>query len=417
MKRKALYITFLLISILILNIVFVSASDEFWIMEFWVDSPMNFGLATDSDSNITFAYTLYTEYPTNRLIRIVEMSGESGQVQWHTIHNDVSEFNFIRDIIVDSQDNVIVLGTKGGDWLILKYDSSGTSIWETTYDSGGGDYPSAVTVDSSDNIIVAGKREALCITRRYDSDGGFIDEMVYEEDCTPNDVAADSEDNIIVVGWTQNLDYFIVKYGEYGELWRKTYDRGSVDYAYGVAVDSGDNIVVTGQSKFMENLAWYFGYLTLKYDPSGNLLWEKSFDNMEYESLANDVTVDQRDNIYVTGRSGDEVLTIRYDPDGNSRWVRRYNTDPDPCIGQGVAVGADGNLIVACYSGGSEDATYYIIKYLLVGEDGDWQSSINELSDDISALEEAVGALQELVQGILDWIGKLPIGLKKLYEG
>ena len=177
-----------------------------------------------------------------------------------------------------------------------------------------------------------------------------------------------------------------------------------------------DNIVVTGISEFTENTVLWYGYLTLKYEPSGALLWAKAFDNMEYESYAYDVTVDQSDNIYVTGLSGDETFTIRYDQDGISRWSRRFSVGPDPCVGHNVVVDADGNLLVACYSGGTFDATYYVIKYLITGE-GDGQSSIDELSDEIESIKDVMESVQELLQGILDWIDKLPYGLKRLYDG
>lgn len=407
MKNRNLFLASLMSSVLLLSIVFVSASDEFWIMEQWVDSPTNFGISTDSESNIIVAHTLFTVLPDDIIIQTKKMSSESGQVQWYKTYDDDEIFNYARDIVVDSQDNIVVIGTMEGDWRIYKYDSDGNGLWQVTYDSGDYDYPSCVAVDSADNIIVTGRRDTECLTRWYDEDGGYIDEMIFEEYFTPIDAAVDSEDDIIVVGYMDD-DYYIVKHDEYGELWQETHDRGYIDRAYGVAVDSDDNIVVTGQSEFMENALLWYGYLTLKYDSEGNPLWAKSFDNKEYESLANGVAVDQADNVYVTGRSGDYALTIRYDQDGNSRWSRRFSAGPDPCYGQSVVVDADGNLVVACYSGGTTDATYYIIKYLLGGGEGGWQSNIDELGDEVAAL-------QELIQGILEWIGKLPVGLKKLY--
>lgn len=418
MKSRTLYIASLFLSMLLLNNVFVSASDEFWIMKLGVHNPYNFGISSDSASNVIVVDTTFNAdtYPGTSMIGVVYMSSEAAQVKWHDSYNTMGEFDLAKGVAVDSQDNIIVIGIVAGDWILLKYDSSGTQLWQDTYDSGEYDYASGVAIDSDDNIVITGKRALLCITRKYDSNGGFLDEMIYEEDCTPWDVAVDSEDNIIVVGDDADQDYFIVKYDEDGEeTWRRTYDRGNSDFAHAVAIDSEDNIVVTGQSQFEENTYLWYGYLTLKYDPSGALLWAKAFDNMEYPSYANDVAVDHADNTYVTGRSGDEVLTIRYDLEGTSRWARRFATGNDPCIGQRAVVDADGNLVVACYSGGMGDADYYIIKYLLLGE-GDWQSSIDELSDDVASLEDIVEALQNLIDGIVGWIERLPHGLKKLYD-
>ena len=408
MKSRNLFLASLISSVLLISNVFVSASDEFWIMEQWVDSPMNFGIVTDSESNIIVTFTLFTVLPDDKIIQTKKMSSESGKVLWYRTHDDDEILNFARDVAVDSQNNIVVLGTMDGDWVIHKYDSDGNTVWEETYDSGDYDYPFAVAVDSSDNIIVSGKRDSECLTRWYATNGDDLGEFIFGDVFTITDVAVDSEDNVIVVGYMGD-DYYVVKHDVDVELWSQTYDGGYTDRAHGVAVDSDDNVVVTGYSEFMEGVILYDGYLTLKYDLDGNHLWSKSFDNREYESSANGVAVDRANNIYVIGKSGDAALTIRYDPDGNSRWSRRFKPTNHPCIGQGVVMDADGNLVVACYVT-SPDVTYYIVKYLLGGGEGDWQSSIDEL-------EGIVEALEELVQGILDWIGRLPPGLKKLYIG
>ena len=45
---------------------------------------------------------------------------------------------------------------------------------------------------------------------------------------------------------------------------------------------------------------------------------------------ANDLVVDHKGNVYVTGKSfgkgtGYDYATIKYDDDGNKEWVKRYN--------------------------------------------------------------------------------------------
>ena len=86
-----------------------------------------------------------------------------------------------------------------------------------------------------------------------------------------SDVAVDSEDNVIVTGYTANqtgdTDYYTIKYDEDGnEIWSKSYDSGSNDEAHAVAVDSEDNVIVTGFCD--HNLTAY--YYTIKYDQDGN---------------------------------------------------------------------------------------------------------------------------------------------------
>ena len=75
-----------------------------------------------------------------------------------------------------------------------------------------------------------------------------------------------------------------------------------------------------------------FDYATLKYDASGNLLWEKRY-NGDREMVmiaATAIAVDAAGNVYVTGESRgngsvDDYATLKYDPSGNLLWEKRYN--------------------------------------------------------------------------------------------
>jgi hypothetical protein len=119
-------------------------------------------------------------------------------------------------------------------------------------------------------------------------------------------VAVDSHDNIIVTGYDSNLDYHTVKYNSSGSvLWNRT-DTGGFQ-AYGVAVDSQDNVVVTGRDSNSD-------YRTVKYNGSGFVLWNRT-DSQGGSALG--VATDSHDNIIVTGfDSNSDYRTIKY----NTLW-------------------------------------------------------------------------------------------------
>ena len=73
-------------------------------------------------------------------------------------------------------------------------------------------------------------------------------------------------------------------------VWLRTYDAVGRDRAYGVAVDSANNIIVTGE---INN---YQDYCTIKYDPDGNVLWVETYDSSN-QDRARDVAVDAQDNV------------------------------------------------------------------------------------------------------------------------
>jgi len=134
-------------------------------------------------------------------------------------------------------------------------------------------------------------------------------------------IATDSSDNIYVTG-TSNNNYLTIKYDSNGnELWNKTFDSGTADYSYGIATDSSGNVYVTG---YASN-----DYFTIKYDSNGNELWNRSYDGGNVDN-ADAIKVDSSGNVYVTGFSVGPVnydfYTIKYDSLGNEIWSKRYDT-------------------------------------------------------------------------------------------
>jgi len=148
------------------------------------------------------------------------------------------------------------------------------------------------------------------------------------------------------------------------EIWNATYDGGRDDHAYCVAVDSKDNIIVTGHS--------YLGgdrdYYTVAYDSNGTEFWNATYDGGGFADTAFSVAVDSKNNIIVTGISdlggNGEYYTIKYDSSGSELWNVSYDGGSDDGAWS-VAVDSKDNIIVTGSSSsgslGTED--YYTIRY------------------------------------------------------
>jgi hypothetical protein len=98
-------------------------------------------------------------------------------------------------------------------------------------------------------------------------------------------------------------------------LWASSYDGGVDDYALGVATDALNNVIVTGYSRNVT--AGNYDYYTIKYDPAGNVLWARSYDGVGHD-WAYGVATDSLNNVIVTGSSYNatagnyDYYTIKY---------------------------------------------------------------------------------------------------------
>ena len=104
---------------------------------------------------------------------------------------------------------------------------------------------------------------------------------------------------------------------------------------------------------------FWLDYATLKYDPSGNLLWEKRYKGPgNGADGATAMAVDAAGNVYVTGESGGvgsglDYATLKYDASGNLLWEKRYNGPGNASDrATAIAVDAAGNVYVTGYSDG-----------------------------------------------------------------
>lgn len=159
----------------------------------------------------------------------------------------------------------------------------------------------------------------------------------------------DASDNIYVLGDTVVGDYLVIKkFSAAGSLlWQITYDPAERLRGVWVAVDSHGNPVVLA-SMITGSSAQPSGWLTLKYDTGGNLLWASSLPGGF--SDARRVAIDANDNIYVAGRmwlnnstgniSLDSVL-IKYDPAGTRLWTASFEN------GTGTAVDEPFSLVIS----------------------------------------------------------------------
>lgn len=268
---------------------------------------------------------------------------------------------------IDASNNVYVFGISHGgapteeDYLLLKYDPSGNLMWERRYDGPGDesyspdDSPIAMVVDAAGNVLVTGYStgagsEYDYATLKYDSYGNLLWTARYNGPWGVTDYAAaltvDGSSNVCVTGKTpgggSGYDIATVKYDPNGNLlWAKQYNgpKSLTDEPKLIDVDGLGNIYVTGTSADT-------GYVRLKYNSAGNLMWDRFFVLPEYFS-AEDVAIDDTSNVYIGGMGYvDFVMTLKYDSLGNLLWERQSGSSSGNAFDR-IAVDSHGNILVA----------------------------------------------------------------------
>ena len=143
------------------------------------------------------------------------------------------------------------------------------------------------------------------------------------------------------------------------------------DSAAAIVTDASGNIYLAGQSGGDDSHDGAF--LTVKYDPDGNVLWSVALDPTANKDEAQALTVDGAGNVYVAGgRSEGIFVTVKYDSSGNELWVAEYDQYPleQYDSARSIAVDASGNVFVTGNSEGvGTEQDYATIKYDAAGNE------------------------------------------------
>lgn len=230
----------------------------------------------------------------------------------------------------------------------IKYDSAGNEQWVSRFSGNGCfNAGRGIAVDPSGNVYVTGDvlndGKYNCATVKYDANGTVCWSDIYVGPDSLQDwgwgIALAPTGNVYVCGYSRFImsgdDFLLLKYDENGtRLWDATYNGigyGSDSYTK-IAVDEQENIYVTGRSW---GGATYYNWATVKYDSNGNQLWVQLYDGTKHEDdWPAGIALDDSGNTYVvgvvTGRyTNRDCCTVKYSPDGNLVWDVVYESNLD----------------------------------------------------------------------------------------
>ena len=284
-------------------------------------------------------------------------------------------------VAVDSKGNIYVTGafagtanfgsttltsaSNGVDIFVGKLSPGGQWLWAHNAGSQASDYGFGIALDASDNVYITG----------YFGSRGFGD------DDDSNDFGVVIPNGAAVFGSFTLLsrggdDIFVASLDKDGKwLWVKNAGSRSSDQAHSIAVDSSNNIYITG---YIGSSGAVFGTTTLSYRSSGeifvsklsnkgNWLWTKQGLGTGFDR-GYEIRLDKAGDAYIAGHfsraitfgslslsstsNSNDIFVGKIDKAGVWKWVKSAGgTSSD--YAQSLALDSGGNLYVTGYFSGS----------------------------------------------------------------
>jgi chitodextrinase len=272
----------------------------------------------------------------------------SGTKQWTRLLGTTAIDNAF-SVAVDSNENVYVTGSTNGnlggqtssggtDAFVARYDSSGNMVWTRLLGNATLTYGYAVAVAASGNVYISGVTRGTL--------GGQANAGIQ--------------------------DMFVAKYNASGTVqWVRMAGSSVFDYCYGVAVDGSENVYVSGSSYGdfdghlnTDGTGSTEDLFLIKYDSAGAKQW-----SVFHGGAGNDVTygmaVDSGGNIYINGNTnadldgqvnsgGHDSVLLKYNSAGVRQWTRMLGTSSGE-YARGMAVDSGNNAFITGFTSGNLD--------------------------------------------------------------
>lgn len=275
--------------------------------------------------------------------------------QWSSVLNPYPSNTKGASVAVDRNGFIFAGGstyvnsTLKENYYLVKYSSTGDTLWTKTYDqASGSDQIVKVLVDKNNDVIVLGSSASSAnsddiVLQKYNQSGTLLGSYAYDGTNHKSDKATDlctddKDGNYYFCGKTLLAafnGYAVIKTNsQLVRRWAKVespqYGSVPLNLAFNT---SCQRVAVTGY-----HTDWYnkFSIGTIVYDSAGVKIWDKTYQKVSDKSAVGfDVAVMDEGEVYVCGYETNattnkwEAVLIKYNNTGDTLWTRKIPAEAE----------------------------------------------------------------------------------------
>ena len=285
-------------------------------------SDVSEGVATGADGTsyvvgITDSFTRDPFGNPSPRIFLVKFAPD-GSLSWQRIWNGTTVRGLGRTgVALGADGSVYVTGVStnnGNDAVLLKFDATGTLLWERTWGGPDSDTSLAVAAAPDGSAYIAGTATSFgpsslsLFVVKFDSLGNLVWQRI-SDGAEGNAVAVGPDGSVYAAGTTPrpgligNFDIIALKITSGGDLvWQRTYASGEVVDARGrMTVASDGSVYIAGAIQTVKANRPDIAALIVKLSTDGDLLFDKQFDGRGGETATGVAVAPDDGTVYVAG--------------------------------------------------------------------------------------------------------------------
>ena len=222
--------------------------------------------------------------------------------------------------------------TGNADFLLLKTDENGDTLWTQTFNGESEDLCYAVRQTADSGFIMVGTAaygsgHANLFIVRTDRNGDTLWTKTYGGNAGEHgrSVQQTMDGGFIITGWTGSFavygeDVWLLKTDAYGDtLWTRTYNRSLNDRGEEVQQTCDGGYVIAGMTAQMPWVTAWWDVYVLRTDSLGTRLWHRCFGHLEADDWG--YSVEQ------TSDSGYVITGHKFMNPGRDLWIIKLASD------------------------------------------------------------------------------------------